>query len=123
MPLLEAIGAPPMPGGETSGAPGGRPVDLAHLSRQTMGDREVEREVLQLFVHQTEAVRGRILRAGLQERASLAHALKGAASSVGAFRIADCAAEIESRPADRMLPKRLSVLIDDVRDFLASISR
>jgi HPt (histidine-containing phosphotransfer) domain-containing protein len=123
MRLVDAIATPPMPGGESCGPPRDRPVDLAHLSRQTMGDRDLEREVLQLFVQQSEAVRCSILGAGPEERASLAHALRGAAVGVGAFRIADCAADIERRPADRRLLKRLSGLIDDVRDFLAAISR
>jgi HPt (histidine-containing phosphotransfer) domain-containing protein len=100
-----------------------RPVDLSHLSRQTMGDRELEREVLQLFVRQAEAVRARILEAESGERLSLAHSLKGSALNVGAFAIAQCAAGIESHPADRLALRRLALLIDEVRDFVAAISR
>ncbi len=100
-----------------------RPVDLSHLSRQTMGDRDLEREVLQLFVRQAEAVRGRIVEAELDERLFLAHGLKGAASAIGAFAIAGCAAEIESRPTSRPALRRLAGLIDEVRDFVAAISR
>ena len=49
-----------MPGGEVSAVAKAktRPIDLAHLSRQTMGDRELEREVLDLFVDQAQ---GRVL--------------------------------------------------------------
>jgi len=124
MSLHDAPSATPCAQGpESGGAPRSRPVDLAHLSRQTMGDRELEREVLQLFVQHAEVVRGRILDAGTGERLSLAHALKGSARNVGAFAIAQCAGEIESRPADRLALKRLALLIDQVRDFVAAISR
>ncbi|MCC2688400.1 MAG: Hpt protein [Rhizobiaceae bacterium] len=114
---------PPMPGGETCGTPACRPVDLAHLSRQTMGDRELEREVLQLFVQQAEAVRTRILEAEIGERLFLAHGLKGSAMNIGAYAIAECAGKIEDSPADRLVLKRLEGLIDEVRDFVAAISR
>ncbi|WP_378950781.1 Hpt domain-containing protein [Mesorhizobium sp. ANAO-SY3R2] len=112
-----------MPGGESSGAAHARPVDLEHLARQTMDDREVEREVLDLFVHQALSVRDAIRSADLAERLSLAHALKGAARGIGAFTVADCVAEIEGRPDDPNLIEKLAHLIDEVRDFIAAISR
>ena len=43
-----------MPGGESSDTRRSRPIDLAHLSHQTMGDRDLEREVLGLFAEQVE---------------------------------------------------------------------
>jgi HPt (histidine-containing phosphotransfer) domain-containing protein len=114
-----------MPGGEGSAAPRSRnrPVDLAHLSQQTLGDRALEQEVLQLFVQQALAVRDQIAEAGKRERLQLAHALKGSARGVGAFAIADCLAEIEKQPEDRPLIRKLSTLIDEVRDFIAAICR
>lgn len=112
-----------MPGGESSGPAPARPVDLIHLGRQTMGDRALEQEVLDLFVHQALQVRDRIGGTGTQERLELAHALKGAARGVGAFAIADCAVEIENRPQDQHVLERLAALIDELRDFVAAISR
>jgi HPt (histidine-containing phosphotransfer) domain-containing protein len=112
-----------MPGGESCGSAKGRPVDLQHLARQTMGDRELEREVLHLFVQQATTVREKIVGADLKERLYLAHGLKGSARGVGAFAIAECAGEIENSPTDRMILRRLSRLIDEVRDFIAAISR
>ena len=88
-----------------------------------MGDRALECEVLRLFVQQAEAARGRIVDAALDERLFLAHGLKGAASAVGAFAIAECAAEIEGHPTGRPALERLAGLIEDVRDFVAAISR
>lgn len=112
-----------MPGGESSGASPDRPIDFEHLSRQTIGDRDVEREVLDMFVHQALSVRDAIVPADLAERLSLCHALKGAARGVGAFPIADCVAALEERPDDARLVKRLAGLIDELRDFVAAISR
>lgn len=112
-----------MPGGDVSGTRQSRPVDLGHLARQTMGDRALEQEVLALFVQQALSVRDKIIDADLKDRLLLAHALKGSARGVGAFAIADCATEIEQRPQDGQTLKRLGRLIDEVRDFVAAISR
>jgi HPt (histidine-containing phosphotransfer) domain-containing protein len=112
-----------MPGGEASDKKRSRPIDLAHLSKQTMGDRELEREVLGLFAEQAQAVRRQIGAAAVKERLFLAHSLKGSARSVGALAIAECTAAIENSPTDRLVVKRLVRLIDEACDFIASISR
>lgn len=112
-----------MPGGESSGTAHSRPVDLEHLARQTMDDRDVEREVLDMFVHQALSVRDAIGPADIAERLRLCHALKGAARGVGAFPIATCLAQIEAEPDDSRLIGRLSRLIEEVRDFIAAINR
>jgi HPt (histidine-containing phosphotransfer) domain-containing protein len=112
-----------MPGGESSGSVRGRPIDLEHLARQTIGDRDVEREVLDMFVHQALSVRDAIASADLPSRLMLCHALKGSARGVGAFPIADCVAAIETDPDNARLITRLARLIDEARDFIASISR
>ena len=112
-----------MPGGEGSAAARARPVDLAHLGRQTLGDRTLEQEVLKLFIQQALATRDEIANADVRERLRLAHTLKGSARGVGAFAVAECVSEIEKRPDDKRLMKRLSSLIDEVRDFIAAINR
>jgi len=88
-----------------------------------MGDREIEREVLALFVQQAVTAREEIGEAPVHERLRLAHALKGSARGVGAFKIADCLAELEERPEDAAVLKLLSGLIDEVRNFIAAINR
>src|SRR5262245_39174812 len=112
-----------MPGGEGSVPPRARPVDLSHLAKQTLGDRALEQEVLQLFVHQALSMRDQIAEAAASERLGLCHTLKGSARGIGAFAIANCLAEIEARPDDKQLVRRLSSLIDEVRDLIAAISR
>jgi HPt (histidine-containing phosphotransfer) domain-containing protein len=112
-----------MPGGESCGQAGSRPVDLVHLARQTLGDRALEQEVLALFIQQATTVRDQIVAASTAERLRLAHSLIGSARGVGAFAIADCAVEIERNPDDRKVLARLAALIDEMRDFIAAIGR
>jgi HPt (histidine-containing phosphotransfer) domain-containing protein len=112
-----------MPGGESSDQARSRPIDLIHLGKQTMGDRSLEEEVLGLFVHQALQVRDQIAAASIDERLRLAHGLKGSAQGVGAFAIADCAADIEKQPHDGQVLQRLAALVDEVHDFIAAISR
>ena len=95
------------------------PIDFGHLSRQTMGDRELGREVLGLFVVQATAMRDRITDAAPRDRSLLAHTLKGSACAVGAFPVGDCAAVLEEHPDDGRMVERLAELIDEVRDFVA----
>ena len=47
--ILRSIDAKDAP----SLAPDDRPIDLVHLARTTLGDRSLEREVLQLFDRQS----------------------------------------------------------------------
>ena len=112
-----------MPGGESCVTAPVRPIDMAHLSRQTLGDRVVEQEVLELFVQQAVLVRDRIAGATADERLQLAHGLKGAARGVGAFPIAACLSDIEDDPSDARHFVTLARLIDEVRDFIAAICR
>lgn len=112
-----------MPGGEASGRARSRPVDMEHLSRQTMGDRDLEREVLALFVQQALSVVEKLPGADKSQRLLLAHALKGSARGVGASAIADWAVAFERQPEDDRLVGKLGALVEDVRDFIAAISR
>jgi HPt (histidine-containing phosphotransfer) domain-containing protein len=118
----EAVGFA-KPGGEECGAAGARPVDLAHLGRQTLGDRAVEQEVLALFMHQTTTVHERISAAEAEERRRLAHGLRGAALGIGAHALAEAAAAVEADPDSRAFARTLSRRIEEVREFIAAISR
>lgn len=73
-----------------------RPIDLVHLVRQTLGDRSLEREILQLFSVQARTILAHL---GVAEtgrsRMELAHTLKGSARAVGAWRVADRAERCE----------------------------
>jgi HPt (histidine-containing phosphotransfer) domain-containing protein len=76
-------------------APDDGPIDLDHLRRMTLGDAALEREVLTMFVAQSDQIVGAL--ADLPERAGeLVHTLKGAARAIGAFAVGDAAAALET---------------------------
>lgn len=111
------------PGGENCPPSQGRPIDLVHLTRQTLGDRALEKEILSLFIQQAVSVKERIAQATSKERSLMAHGLRGSASGVGAFNVAELAKAIERDPDDKSLMPRLTASIDDVRQFVAAINR
>jgi HPt (histidine-containing phosphotransfer) domain-containing protein len=53
----------------------------------------------------------------------MAHGLKGSARGIGAFRVADVADAVEGDPADAARIDDLDVAVDEVRQFIAAISR
>ena len=77
-------------------APDDRPIDLVHLARTTLGDRSLEREVLQLFDRQSTLLIARMRTAAPASVATLAHTLKGSARGIGAWRVARAAEAVES---------------------------
>jgi len=76
-------------------APDDRPIDLVHLARTTLGDRALEREVLQLFDRQSTLLIARMRSAAPAGVATLAHTLKGSARGIGAWRVARAAEALE----------------------------
>ena len=77
-------------------APGGGVIDRNHLARTTLGDKGLEREVLQLFDRQSELLLARMNDAPVAAVLALAHTLKGSARAIGAFAVADAAARLEA---------------------------
>ena len=74
-------------------------IDETHLERMTLGDRRLEREVLELFVRQTTIMLGRIVGSDPAMAAASAHTLKGSARGIGAWRVARAAELVESAVA------------------------
>jgi len=74
-------------------------VDMEHLARYTGGDVALNAEVLRLFDSQANELVAR-LRSILEARDAkswkeVTHTLKGAARGIGAFAMADAAAQLE----------------------------
>ena len=90
---VSASGSVESPGADTQ-----RPIDLVHLARMTLGDRSLEREVLQLFVRQASVLLGRMDQAEPDAIAALAHTMKGSARGLGAWRVAAAAEAVELAP-------------------------
>jgi HPt (histidine-containing phosphotransfer) domain-containing protein len=84
--------SPPLIDDGPAPASGQRPIDLVHLARMTLGDRSLEREVLQLFDRQAAMLIARVRAGSPAVVAAVAHTLKGSARGIGAGRVA-CAAE------------------------------
>lgn len=102
-------------------APLDNPLDLDHLARMTLGDAELEHEVLAMFAEQS--IRLIAAMAALPADASaLAHKLKGSARGIGAFAVADAAAHLEwaLRTGDDA-PRALAELKEAVAEARAAI--
>ncbi len=76
------------------------PIDLVHLTRMTFGERNLEREVLLLFVRQAEKLLIPLRTADSPMVATLAHTLKGSARGIGAWRAAQAAEAVEESASD-----------------------
>jgi len=75
---------------------GSRPIDLVHLGNQTQGDQELEAEILGIFKNQSQIYMKMMLNScDVTTRIRAAHSLKGAARSIGAFNLAELAAQVE----------------------------
>lgn len=65
-----------------------RPVDLVHLARYTLGNRSLEREVLELFLTQSSLYLERLREATDDKQwREAAHTIKGSARGIGAWRV------------------------------------
>jgi HPt (histidine-containing phosphotransfer) domain-containing protein len=87
---------------ETSATTDRAAIDQEHLERMTLGDRRLEREVLQIFVRQNAMMLERISRGQPSALGAAAHALIGSARGIGAWRVAGAAESLEraSREGD-----------------------
>jgi len=70
-------------------------IDEDHLGRMTLGDRGLERDVLEIFVRQTVIMLERIAGAEPALAAAAAHTLTGSARGIGAWRVAHAAEHLE----------------------------
>lgn len=106
------------------------PIDLAHLRRFTLGDHDLEMEILGLFIEQAPATIDSMVQASSdREWHRAAHTLKGSARAVGAWRIAELAEHAEriggisDRPACDSLLGHLKVAADEARKHITSLAR
>jgi HPt (histidine-containing phosphotransfer) domain-containing protein len=70
-------------------------IDEAHLERMTLGDRQLEREILEIFLRQTAIMLERIASAGPGLAAAAAHTLVGSARGIGAWQVGEAAEQLE----------------------------
>lgn len=101
----------------------GRPIDLVHLAKQTMGDKALEAEVLQMFARQARACLQKLSSGDTKSMAAVAHRLKGAASSVGAFRVSAAADKLEADCSDAANMAAVGAAIVEAENFILKLSR
>jgi HPt (histidine-containing phosphotransfer) domain-containing protein len=100
-------------------------LDLAHLSRMTLGESALEREVLTLFDRQAGMLLARMASEEPRVVAALAHTLAGSASGIGAWKVAAAAAAIERaacEPDAVALTRRMDDLAAAVAEVHAAIA-
>jgi len=89
------------------------PVDLVFLARQTLGDRELEAEVLRMFVDISSGYFRRLRTCSdAGEAAHCLHSLKGASAGVGAIMIA-----VQARQAEEELRATGRVSEESIADI------
>ena len=111
---IEWMPSPPL-------APDDDPIDIVHLRRMTLGDAALEREVLTMFSAQASRL-AQALAAMPTDAPALAHTLKGSARAIGAFAVADAAAQLETLIKDgRHTAEALGELDDAVAQARAAI--
>jgi HPt (histidine-containing phosphotransfer) domain-containing protein len=104
-----------------------RPIDLVHLAKQTLGDHGLECEVLRLFDTMAQRYYARLeLSTTVEELCVHLHSLKGAATGVGAWGIADLAklAEDELKAGKPVNPERIDDLhmaVQEVSEFIGTL--
>lgn len=99
-----------------------RPVDLVHLARQSLGDRSLECEILNLFRSQSQLYIDRLAHAKTDEERKMAsHTILGSARGIGAWAVA---AEAEKVELSKNSTKDLSSLrraLDEANAYIGSV--
>jgi HPt (histidine-containing phosphotransfer) domain-containing protein len=96
----------------------GAAIDTCHLSRMTLGETSLQREVLALFDRQADILLPRIRGGTPAVALGLAHTLKGSAVGIGAFRVARAAEAVEQAHAAKVRDAAALVAIDTLAAVL-----
>jgi len=97
-------------------------IDEVHLGRMTLGDRGLEREILEIFVRQTAIMLGRIAGAGPALMAATAHTVVGSASGIGAWRVAQAAERLERAASAVSDPEERDEAVEDLKAAMLEAS-
>ncbi len=119
--FVDQVAAPPL-------APVDQPIDVDHLARMTLGDRSLEREVLQLFDRQAAMLLARMRQTPPAVVAACAHTLKGSSRGIGAWRVAGAAETVELAAVANSAElnaaiDRLGISVEEARLVIAELLR
>ena len=104
-----------------------RAIDLVHLAKQTLGDRNLEQEVLRIFQQASNAYLQGIRDAQSHDELKLnLHSLKGASAGIGANGIAEVVrnAEAEFRETGNVAPESIADIgfaVEEVSVFISDL--
>jgi hypothetical protein len=110
----------------------GQVIDTEHLSRMTLGEHSLKREVLALFDRQADILLPRIRRGAPAMAAASAHTLKGSAVGIGAFKVARAVEAVEqvqgfqaqgAQPQDAAAADAIETLAAVLKEAKAEIAR
>ncbi len=93
-------------------------IDTTHLTRMTLGDEVLKREVLTLFVRQSADLLARMA-AFPADMVAIAHTLKGSARGIGAFSVASVAERLE-QTTDRAAAR---AALSELKDVISGTVR
>jgi HPt (histidine-containing phosphotransfer) domain-containing protein len=97
-------------------------IDTEHLSRMTLGELSLQREVLALFDRQADMLLPRIRQGAPAMAAASAHTLKGSAVGIGAFKVARAVEEVE-QARDAQIGAAVDTLAAVLEEAKAEIAR
>lgn len=104
-----------------------RPIDLVHLSRQSLGDPGLEQEILRMYAQIAHGYFDKMRDCDdLNEIAHCLHSLKGSSAGVGAMQVFAAAKEAETAfqvdgKLDTELVADLHIHLTEASDYIASI--
>jgi len=88
-------------------------LDRLHLSRYTLQNQELEREIVDLFLAQLPALLDMLRTAATPADWKLGtHTLKGSAAAVGAARIRETAQKLEAQPFGATGPEVENLMVE-----------
>ena len=113
-----ALAVQPVTADRHGAGTGVKPIDTTYLRRFTLGNSDLEREVLGLFAEHAPGYLDQLRRAGSAKAwHDAAHTLKGSARAVGAWRVARSAEAAERLDFAAIGERRLNAL-DLIQDAL-----
>ena len=87
-------------------------IDTEHLSRMTLGELSLQREVLALFDRQADMLLPRIRGGAPATVVASAHTLKGSAVGIGAFKVARAVEQVEQAQSLEIRDAAIAAAVD-----------
>lgn len=113
---------------EITHPPSTKPIDLVHLTKQTFGSKDLEAEVLGLFLtHSTQCLTRLKSAETDKDWAEAAHAIKGSARAIGAWSLGDLIETHELAAANNCLADKdaatnaITAALDVARNYILEL--